>query len=195
LSASEIHTAQADILEYDLPGLTGYYEYDTSNSSRTITLIYQGATARLERFQIYRSGQGDGCIVECEDGSGFEGYEWVNLAIRKSEEAYFFSKMFCFFLYGGPYDFASDFGWYRWEYAGSSYPGYPGWPQEIILNPGDTLEIRINIYCECDIGCSYFVPGYMILDDVVLSIDMNLSIVPVEETTWGRIKAFYENSP
>jgi hypothetical protein len=186
-------TVRAGTIEYDLPDLTG--EYYPALRSRTTYLTYQGGRARLERLQIYLTGYGsEGYCKERDGDDMWDEPVWLEITISKSEEPYFFSKD-PGAIWHPPCEFTRGPTWYRWYYAGDSYPGSSGWTDEVILFPGDILTIRFSISCgSC--GSYYYAltPGYATLYDFVFTMDLNESIVPVEQTSWGRIKAIYKDS-
>jgi hypothetical protein len=192
LLALPVSTPNAEIVEYDLPDLTGEYDGNPHHSTpgyKIAYIAYEGMTARLEHFKIYLNGHGRG--TQCwSDYTGellISDPLWIFMRLSKPGHDYFYDNNL-FTASVSPEDFEKEIP-LKWYYTGGE--GY-NWYEEIILNPGDSLRVYMFIGGGPDwLYCSY---SEMTLYDVHVWLDMNESIVPVDQTTWGRIKAIYHNS-
>ncbi len=156
-------TPFADIFEYDLPELSGdyctYYCNDAP-SWRTTYITYGGTTARLEHIKVYINGSGDG--TECyEDHTGeliFSDWLRIEICVGSSEHENFVHDYYLAWIDSPAHAF-EDTTWLNWHYAEKLTPL---WYEEVILHPGDSLNIRINATSAGWVGCAW---GYTNLYD------------------------------
>jgi hypothetical protein len=183
--ALPMYTANAEILVYILPELTGDYDLKSSTdipSKRTTHIVYEGPAARLELFSVFINGYGTG--TECPDDLiAFYCYDylWAEIFFNRPECE---NSCNCIIhrIDCPPHAFEHETSWLAC---------FPPWSEEeAILSPGDSLTIDIEI--SSAVAWSWCTPGYMTLYGVYIRLDMNESILPVQPTTWGRIKAIYD---
>jgi len=173
-------------LEIPLPGLIGAYPYDRDNYQRSVTFVYQGADARVQSASVRLAGEVVGiglldCCLDspCETMPVWPLQTYVSLRRAESSGYWHTAEMY---EEKGAFDATSGLARAR--------SGF-----ETIAH-GDALTVNLLV------GPTAFIaicapasdpPSGAITEAVlVLELEPAGAPNPVEETSWGRMKAIYE---
>jgi hypothetical protein len=171
--------ANAEIYEYELPDLTG----PSTNGEQMTTLVYDGAAGTVNSLTLLIEGTVDvlGLIV-CESVVPPDTSVWPlgpgSRLLKAGDTGYW---------YGGG-EMLDALGPFADSWTHNTFNGgFPG------LVAGDTIEVYLCFCPTVLVGlCSPITaPTAGTATSVTLAIDV-APIVPVEDSTWGRIKGLYD---
>jgi hypothetical protein len=173
--------ARAEIIEIPLPDVTGLYVYQQTRGAsnrRTVSFDLGGNVAQVNGAWIRWSGRVVAGWGSCSGGGLFE---WGG-GIQAHLDQYRFESWRALESAAYP-DWENTFD----ETLAFTSPIDPGWD---FLSDG-TGDVIVSIWAVIYVCGEMRVPPTATLDSATLVLDVVMAPVPVEPTTWGRIKALY----
>ena len=173
--------AQAEILEFDIPGFAG----SSSSTVRIDSFTYHGDNATVKNVSLRVVGTVDDLgLLTCEappgeppDTTSWQ-MDWSGSA-RKScdpENDLWFGGAYSYYHETGPFDETSDL---------TNNRGFS------TLSEGDTIEVTFRFWAGDWIGvCHLIEPPVGTVTSVTVLIDVSYP-VPVGSTTWGHVKGTF----
>jgi len=182
--------AQAETLEFNMPGLSG----PSGDPPKTASFVYVGPPVDINGVSVRFSGiVYDLGLVACWVPPGIppyyswwldcEGLVWKKNAI---DEGTYRDGMTHIIASLGEFDTIRD---YQGEWNGGAYVGFTE------LEEGDVVEVELDFSMNEDyLGpagpCSLVREASGDMATVTVILDVTIQ-VPVKQTTWGRIKGLY----
>jgi hypothetical protein len=178
LCVSLVSTVSAEVFEFELPDLAGM----TAGTNVTTAFVYDGPDGNVNSIMarvigdVHYIGRVE-CFTEPPDTS-----DWpldFGTALRKPGETGYWT--------GWP-DFLDQVGPFDRTYGHNTYSG--GFTT---VSNGDTIQVDAHFLPAALVGICHPItpPPTGTVSRALILLDVSAP-VPVEESTWGRIKALYE---
>lgn len=177
-------TARAEMIEVPLAGVVGGYVCDPARGFqpgeiRTVSFDLGGAVVQVNGAWIRWSGSLVAGWGDCDGGS----FRWVGRIVAYLDQVELTAWRAEIGVQGAPWEINFD------ETLAFASAGQPAW--DFLGDGSGDLIVAID-------AAQYFcgemlVPPTATLDTATLILDVVVAPVPVESTTWGRVKALYRD--